>query len=261
MNYSNVYACILRYFYATRDYSRLFEFLFWPVIDIGWLGLIALWAGNMAENSQVVQVFIMALVLWQVIYRAHYEVCFNLLDEILDHNLMNMVASPLKKREWIAAMMISGLIKSIFTLFFGALVGYLFFRVNLFSLGMMLLPFAFLCVCSGWIVGFISAGFIILKGAKLQQIPWVAIMLIAIFSAVYYPMEVLPGYLQIIAKLFPMSYIFQGLREFILQGTLSMNYLWVATFLSIFYLALSIFIFLWLYEKSRKVGLNRLSYS
>lgn len=259
MKLSNIYACVLRYFYATRDHSRLFEFLFWPLIDIGWLGLIALWAGNMSDNEQVVRIFVMALVLWQVIYRSHYEVCFNVLDEVLDHNLVNMVASPLRKREWMVSMMISGLIKSIFTLLFGAFVGYLFFKVNLFSIGIALLPFTLLCVCSGWIVGFFSAGMIILKGAKLQQIPWVAIMLVAIFSAVYYPTELLPTYLQMISKAFPMSYIFEGLRELVTKGWLSTNYLWIAIFLSVIYLVISMIVFLWMFEKSRKRGLDRVT--
>lgn len=259
MRIRRIWAMILRYFYVIRDPSRIFEFIFWPMIDIGWLGLVALWAQSEATTDNFVRILVVAIVLWQIIYRAHYEICFNILDDVIDHYIPNLVTSPLKKREWIAAMMMSGLFKSIFTLCFGALIAYFFFSVNVFILGNILLIFFILSVFSGWIIGFLGGGVILLKGAKLQQIPWILIMLVSIVSAAYFPLEFLPSFLRVIARMLPMSYLFEGIRMYLQEGRMSVSYLLISFGLSIFYLALSISFFLYLFEKSRKKGLDRLA--
>lgn len=249
-----IWGVMLRYIYATRDPSRIFEFTFWPMIDIGFYGLIALWSGQIASQPHIVKIFVTALILWQIIYRAHFEVCVNVLDEFLEHNLLNLIASPLKKIEWVLAMMGGGVIKVIFTLFFGSFIGWLFFNVNIFDVGLCLIPLFFLCLLSGWIIGFLGAGLVIYKGPKMQQLPWVIIMLWAIVSAVFYPLDVLPNFLKIISQILPMSYIFQGMRDFLTTGCFSSNYFFISSLLSVIYLILAIKFFLYMFKLSRHRG-------
>ncbi len=115
MSWERIWAMMLRYIYATRDPTRIVEFLFWPMIDIGFFGLTARWISSVAAEPTVVQLFITALVLWQLVYRSNFEICVNLMDEFLEKNMINIVASPLRKKEWILAMMLSGLLKMSFT--------------------------------------------------------------------------------------------------------------------------------------------------
>lgn len=249
-----IWAVMLRYLYATRDPTRIFEFTLWPMIDIGFMGLIALWSGQTSNQPHIVIVFVTALVLWQIIYRAHFEICVNVLDEFLEHNLLNLIASPLKKIEWILAMMGGGFIKTIFTLFFGAFVGWLFFGVNVFNMGPCLLPLVGLCILSGWVIGFLGAGLVIYKGPKLQQVPWIIIMIWAILSSIYYPLDVLPGFLRFFSLILPMSYIFQGMRDFFVTGCFSQKYLLISTLLSFLYLIFALKFFLYMFRKSRIRG-------
>lgn len=251
---NRIWAVMLRYLYATRDPARIVEFTFWPMIDIGFYGLIATWSGQVSSQSSLVNIFITALVLWQIIYRAHFEVCVNVLDEFLEHNLLNLVASPLRKIEWVFAMMGGGIIKIFFTVFFGAFVAWLFFKINVFSIGICLVPLIFLCLLSGWIIGFLGAGLVIYKGPKLQQLPWVIIMLWAIISAVFYPLEVLPNFLRFLSQIFPMSYIFQGMRVLLTSGCFSFKYFIISTLLSFLYLMLAIKFFLYMFRLSRQRG-------
>lgn len=259
MHFYRIWAVVLRYLYATRDPTRIIEFTLWPMIDIGFMGLIAFWSGQLANEPNLVSIFVTALVLWQIIYRAHYEICVNVLDEFLEHNLLNFVASPLKNSEWIAAMMLGGIIKMVFTLFFGAFVGWIFFNINVFSMGCYLYPLVLLCLCSGWIIGFFGAGLIIYRGTKLQQLPWVLIMIVAIFSSVFYPSEVLPIPLRFIAQILPMSYIFQAIRDLLVKGHCSIYLLLISVLLNFFYLILAIKFFLFMFKRSKLRGFHRLS--
>ncbi len=253
-----VIAMLLRYYYAWKDASRMLEFFFWPVIDIGFYGLIALWGGTLSHDSvDLTRIFITALVLWQVIYRNNIEISLNVMDEFMDHNLVNLIASPLRKSEWIISMMLSGFLKSFITICISAFVGWLFFGVNVFIIGWIFILFLLLSIVCGWVIGFIAGGFIVYMGAKLQQLPWVVIMICAIFSAIFYPVEILPVWLQVISFSLPMSYIFQGMRELLTTGAVSSNILWWCAALSVIYLAIAIKFFLFMFERSRKRGFKR----
>ena len=254
-----IVAMILRYYYAWRDPSRMIEFICWPVIDIGFFGLIAIWSGSITGDANITRIFITALVLWQVIYRNNLEVAVNVLDEFLDQNLVNLIASPLRKQEWVISMMISGALKSVSTIAISSFVGWLFFGVNVFVIGWTLLPFIILSILSGWIIGFFGASFIIYKGAKLQQLPWVVVMIAAIFSAIFYPVDILPNWLQVICLSLPMSYIFQGMRELLTTSHINFSLLGWSAALSLIYLAIAIKVFLFMFEKSRKRGFKRAS--
>ncbi|HKY74173.1 MAG TPA: ABC transporter permease, partial [Patescibacteria group bacterium] len=78
------------------------------------------------------------------------------------------------------------------------------------------------------------------------------------FSAVYYPLYVLPDWVQKIAHMLPMTYVFEGMRMVILNGTFSWDYIMKSAVLSLFYLTLAILLFLFVCEKSREKGYARL---
>lgn len=259
MSFERIWAVVLRYLYATRDPSRITEFIFWPMIDIGFLGLMAFWVGNLSGIPTIVTKIVTGLVLWQLIYRANYEICVNIMDEFWESNLLNLLSTPLTKTEWVMAMMLSGLLKISFTFLFGAAVGWMFFSVNIFSVGWTLVPFVFLCLFSGWMTGFLGASLLIFKGSKFGQLPWVTITLAALFSTIYYPIETLPTWMQFISLSLPMSYIFEGMREILSTGSISSYYLIMAFILSVVYLMLAIRCFLFMFEKSRQRGLGRLT--
>ena len=65
---------------------------------------------------------------------------------------------------------------------------------------------------SGWFMGFVNAGVIIYYGRKVQSTAWIAGFALAPFSAVYYPLDILPGWARAVASALPM-YIFEGMRK------------------------------------------------
>ena len=54
------------------------------------------------------------------------------------------------------------------------------------------------------------------RGAQMTHMVQALLLL---FSGVYYPIDVLPGWMQVIARVSPATYVLQGIREAILQGT------------------------------------------
>ena len=96
---------------------------------------------------------------------------------------------------------------------------WLLYRLNIFQVGWLILPFLFSLLISGWFMGFAGAGVIIYYGRKVQSVAWIAGFALAPFSAVYYPVKVLPGWAQAISYALPMTYIFEGMREVLRGGS------------------------------------------
>jgi ABC-2 type transport system permease protein len=107
-------------------------------------------------------------------------------------------------------------------------------------------------------MGFTASGLIIYYGRRLQGLAWMLGIALAPFSAVFYPVSVLPHWAQGVAAALPMTYVFEGMRQIIGGGSLPRSALLLSFGLNLLYLVLSILFFGGMYERSRAKGLARL---
>jgi ABC-2 type transport system permease protein len=77
-----------------------------------------------------------------------------------------------------------------------------------------------LSVCSVSLVGFgiVAAVLPLLSPEKGQQVSYIVSSLLLLVSGVYYPVDVLPGWMQAIAVVSPVTYALEGLRQALLEG-------------------------------------------
>jgi ABC-2 type transport system permease protein len=144
------------------------------------------------------------------------------------------------------------------TITFGSLMVYLLYSLNVFTVGWAFLPFAASLLIFGWTLGFIAAGIIIYWGHQVEMFAWMIAFVFAPFSAVFYPVEILPQWAQHISWSLPTTYIFEGMRQILNGHAFPLSYLSISILLNIVYLSLSILFFIWMFEKSRVKGLARL---
>jgi ABC-2 type transport system permease protein len=114
-----------------------------------------------------------------------------------------------------------------------------------------------LCI-SGWAIGFTVAALIIRYGQKVQTMAWTGAYIIVPFSAIYYPLTILPDWAQKISKIIPTSYIFEAMRQHIASGTIDINKILISFALNALYLVLSVLLFTKAFRISKKKGLGRL---
>ena len=260
MSLRRIFAMVQRYAYNLKhSYDRLSDMFYWPVMDLLIWGLTGLYFASLDKSSNnTMTIILTGLVFWIITWRAQYEITTNLLAEMWDRNLVNIFASPLKVSEWIVAVIIFGGLKMIVSLIFSATVAFLIYRYAFLQFGWWLIPVVLSLVMTGWAAGFLVASVIIRFGMKVQTIAWAGAYLIAPFSALYYPLSVLPHWAQTVALIFPTSYIFEALRQHISTGIISPEKILVSFALNIFYLVLSIWLFVSMFKKSKKLGLGRL---
>jgi ABC-2 type transport system permease protein len=254
----NIRTVALRYFYVSlHDFNKIIDFLYWPLLDILLYGFIGISFAD-KQHPTTVLAFLTALVLWQVVYRANLEISRNIVQELWDNNLINLLTTPLTVGEWMSGLMFTGLVSTFFTVPFGALAVYLIYGYNVFSIGVSFLLFATLLIMSGWILGLIGSSFLIWGGQRIETIVWAVGWLPAPFCSVYYPLSILPGWMQLIGNCLPMTYVFEAMRLLIREGILSRQYLMIALCLNIFYCLLFYCFFNFMLNKSKDRGLTKL---
>ncbi len=260
INFHRVLAMVIRYTYNLRhSLDRLSDMFYWPLLDLLIWGVTGLYLAQLTNHSSnYLYIILNGLIFWIIVWRAQYEINTNILSELWDKNLVNIFVSPLTIYEWIVSFMIFGLLKSLISVIFSAFIAYLIYGYNIFSYGPALIIFFISLLLTGWAFGFIVAGFLIRFGERIQTLAWGGVAIVAPFSVLYYPLSVLPKWAQSVAHFIPSSYVFEALREMLATKHLAIDKLSISFGINILYLIIAILFFVWMFNKSRKMGLGRL---
>jgi ABC-2 type transport system permease protein len=253
-------AMVLRHLYLfPRSLDQWAEAIYWPVVDLLIWGLATRWIESTSNGVPMLALIVLtAVVFWQIVWRASYEISVNLLQELWSQNLVNLFATPLSVWEWSVSLVVLGLIKNLLTLIVGIGTVWLLYRLNIFAVGWMLPPFLFSLMLSGWFMGFASSALIIYYGRNLQGLAWIFGFALAPFSAVFYPVSALPVWARQVSAVLPMTYVFEGMRQVLRGGPLPLAALLVSVALNLLYLTLAILFFNMMFERSRSRGLGRI---
>lgn len=248
----------LRHLYPLRrDLDLLSDMLYWPIIDILLWGITSQWMGGGSGAVSTIVPVITSLILWNVIWRSQSEVARNLMEEIWNNNLVNLFSTPLSLREWVYGALLLSVGKMLMTIFVMIPVVYFLYSVNVFAIGLWLIPFFVLMVMTGWAIGFFSAGIVLRWGQKVQTIIWTLPGILLPLSAAFFPLVLLPSFLRPIAYILPTTYVFESMRSLVLTNTLDAHFVLISLGLNVLYLALALWWFVKSFRYSVSLGLNR----
>ena len=93
-----------------------------------------------------------------------------------------------------------------------------------------------------------------LLGFGAMSFAWAAVFILMPLSGVYYPVTVLPHWLQVISYVLPPAYIFEGMRAILRDHTVQWHQLALAFGLSVLYLVIGFQVFLAFFRSSRRAG-------
>ena len=91
------------------------------------------------------------------------------------------------------------------------------YAFNLFALGPILVLFFVNLMMMGWWVALGVVSLILRHGAGAEALAWSVLFGLTPFSAVFYPVAVLPAALRPIALALPSAHVFEGMRAVLLQ--------------------------------------------
>lgn len=249
-------AIILRHLYLFRtSWARVIEMVYWPSVNIIIWGLINLFlATNSSFVAQAAGLLISATLLWDLLFRSQLGFSVSFLEEIWSRNLANLFVSPLSVGEYLTALMCLSFLRTLIAITLPAFLAIALYDFSLFSLGLPLVAFFALLLVFGCAVGMMLTALILRVGQGAENLAWMAIYAMMPISAVYYPVEVLPGWLQSVAWCLPTTPVFQGMRMILIEQRLDLSLLLHAALLDVLYLAIGAALFLWAFRNARQRG-------
>ena len=260
MEFYRVWAITLRHLrHITHDFSRLTVIFYWPFEEIILWGYSGLWVQqDQGGLSHVGLSLLIGSVLWQITVRANYDISLNLLEEIWSNNVSNLFSTPLKLSEWIGAVILLALVTLGAMILFLSGVVWLLYACSFTQFGWALIPILVGLFLAGLSIGFFAAALLVYWGVRIEALIWSIGWIFAPFSGVYYALDVLPAWAQVVARCLPMSYIFDAIRILIEKNQFPLREVAVSLSLDCVYFALALFFFKMMFEKSRNEGLARL---
>ncbi len=259
MNLSRIIALINRYtIISFRRFDRVITILYWPVAHITLWGLTSSWLQQKTHDPHLITLFLVALILWQTVFRVYIETSKSLTEEIIQHNVVALFSTPLTLAEWIVSMFFMAIINMVIITITSSIVAWLMYGIDIFRLGWYLCPLLFSLMLSGLAMGLFICGLIIYWGLKMQDFIFSVGWILSPLSAIYYPVHVLPPFFQKLAQCVPMSYVFEAMRSILRYTNPPPYYVLISYLLNAVYLVVAIAFFYYMFKKSKESGLARL---
>jgi ABC-2 type transport system permease protein len=249
-------AMVRRYTYLLRSSGiRLVELVYWPFLQmLTWGFLQKYLAGTTSPLAQAAGVLIGSVLLWDILFRSKIGFSTTFIEEMWSRNLGNLLTSPLRPFELVAALSVWSVLRLAVSMVPVAVAAYFIFGFNLLDLGLALIAFFAVLVLTSWSLGLLSAGVILRYGLGAEEFAWSLAFVLLPLSCVYYPVAVLPRWLQPVALALPPTHVFEGMRAILLHGTFNANELWWALALNAIYLLVGYMAFRWFLQRARING-------
>jgi ABC-2 type transport system permease protein len=257
MNFTRVGAVVLRQLYLYRGSpQRVLPMFAWVAIDILLWGFITRYLNQVSRSGfNFVPALLGAVLLWDFLTRIMQGVTTAFFEDVWSRNFLNYFASPLRTPEYLTGLVITGVGSSFLALTAMLLLATGVFGFSFFSLGLAIIPFIGVLFLTGIALGIFGAGIVLRLGPASEWLIWPIPSLISPFAGVFYPIGVLPGWMQIISKALPPAYVFDGLRAVVAGKPADWSALGIGAGLSLVYLALAGAFFAAIYRYAIRTGL------
>ena len=257
MRLNRIAAVVLRQFYLLRGSpTRLLPMFSWVAIDIVLWGFITRYLNSFASGGfNFVPSLLGAVLLWGFLTRVMQGVTQAFFEDVWSRNFLNVFATPLKISEYVAGLVTIGVCTSLVGLVVMLALATLVFGLSIFAYGLAIIPFMMVLFLTGIALGVAASAVVLRLGPASEWFIWPIPSLISPFVGVFYPLAILPGWMQIVSRVLPPSYVFEGMRGVVAgRGVQPAQLLWGAG-LSIVYIVLAGAFFAAIYRYAIRTGL------
>ena len=214
MNAQRVGAIVLRQYYLFKGSpQRVLPMFAWVAMDILLWGFITKYLNGLSQPGfNFVPALLGAVLLWDFLTRVMQGVTMAFFEDVWSRNFLNFFATPLRTSEYLAGLVITGIATSLIGLFVMLGLAWAAFGLNFLSYGPSLAPFLMVLFVTGIALGIAGAAIVLRLGPAAEWLVWPIPTLVSPFAGVFYPVSVLPGWMQAVSRVLPPSYVFEGMR-------------------------------------------------
>jgi len=250
-----VWAILLQEAFITRrSVEVLFDLPFFSFMSVLVFGFISVFLTSLVSATAARYLFL-GVLLWEIIRVAQYSMSIEALWNVWSRNLSNMFITPLTMPEYVLAQMISSAIKALIMFAALSVMAVTVFSFNVYAMGLGNLALFFLNLTFfAWSVGLAILGVIFRLGTRIQALAWGLVFLFQPLVGVYYPINVLPDALQVVARLVPATHVFEAARASLQSPAVQWRPMSIAFLENAIYFGLAVVFFSFMYRRSQQTG-------
>ena len=256
MKFHRMYALSIRHLYLIKSsFPRILDLIYWPTIQILLWGFISQFFTMYSDYyNNTIGVNLSCAILYDFLFRSSISFNMLFLEEIWSRNFVNLFVSPLKISEVITALTTTALLRTLIGIIPAIILMSPLFGVSLLTMGPPLFLLFLSMYLFGTTLGLLVTSGLLRFGPAFENTAWSSLFLLAPLGCVYYPLSILPDWLQILAKGLPLVYIFEEARSILVNNVVNYKNIMIALSLNLFYFTGSIIIFYLAFFGARKKG-------
>ena len=245
MRWHKIYGLSLRHIYLIKSsFPRILDLIYWPSIQVFLWGFISkFFTISSSYYNNTVGVILTAAILYDFLFRSSISYNMMFLEEIWSRNFTNLFIAPIKISEIIAALTMTVIFRTMIGLVPAVLLAIPLFGVSIFKLGIPLFFLLIALYIFGISLGLLVTAGLLRFGPSFENIAWASLFFLAPLGCIYYPIEILPNFLQIIAKILPLVHIFEEMRNILINQTVNNVAILKGLFISLIYFFIGVAIF------------------
>jgi ABC-2 type transport system permease protein len=250
-------AIVLRQYYLVRGNPARFLPLFaWVAIDIVLWGFISRYLNTVAAPGfNFVPALLGAVLLWDFFVRVMQGVTMAFFEDVWTRNFLNIFATPLSISEYISGLVLASIATSAVGLTIMLVIANAVFGFSFLVYGTALFPFLLVLFLFGIAMGILGVSIVLRLGPAAEWFVWPIPALVSPFAGVFYPISILPSWMQAVAHCLPPSYVFDGVRRIVAGGSASAAAFSAGAALAVLDVAVACWVFARVYRHAVRIGL------
>jgi ABC-2 type transport system permease protein len=245
MRWHKIYGLSLRHIYLIKSsFPRILDLIYWPSIQVFLWGFISkFFTISSSYYNNTVGIILTAAILYDFLFRSSISYNMMFLEEIWSRNFTNLFIAPIKISEIIAALTMTAIFRTMIGLVPAVFLAIPLFGVSIFKLGIPLFFLLIALYIFGISLGLLVTAGLLRFGPSFENIAWASLFFLAPLGCIYYPIEILPNFLQIIAKILPLVHIFEEMRNILINQTVNNVAILKGLFISLIYFFIGVAVF------------------
>ena len=256
MKIKRILSLMLRHFYLIKaSVPRIIDLIYWPTVQIVLWGFVSkFFTMHSTYFNNTAGIILSAAILYDFLFRSSISYNMLFLEEIWSRNLINLFVSPLKVGEIVIALTCTALLRTLIGLVPAVLIAIPLFGISLLELGYPLILLLLSLYIFGITLGLLVTSGLIRFGPSFENIAWASLFFIAPIGCIYYPVEILPTWLQPIALALPLAHIFEETRSILINHTINYSNICYALMLNVVYLGVALLTFYQSFKSAKVKG-------
>jgi ABC-2 type transport system permease protein len=192
---------------------------------------------------------------WDFFVRVMQGVTVAFFEDVWSRNFLNLFATPLTIMQYITGLVITSMATSAVGLLAMLILSTLAFGFALAVPGLFGVAFVLVLFLFGTALGIFACALVLRMGPASEWLIWPIPALLSPFAGVFYPLSVLPPWMQHFSRILPPAYVFEDLRSLLAGHPIQPQTAWLALLLAGAQVVLALWVFARVHRNAVRSGL------